>query len=361
MKAPKTFIIAEAGVNHNGDMKLARALVDTASDAGADAVKFQTFKAEKLASRHATKADYQKKTTGSEGSQLEMLKKLELSEAQHEELINHCQKRKIQFLSTPFDFESLDLLLGRFQLPRIKISSGDLTNGPFLLAAAQAGKPLILSTGMATLDEVREALKVVAFGYLNSGNVSQEKVFDSNNDILQNEKARKILAEKITLLQCVTNYPADFAEVNLRAMETLKEKFQVPVGLSDHTLGIAVPIAAVAMGAVLIEKHFTMDQNLPGPDHPASLSPDELKDMVTGIRQVELALGSSEKAPSSIELKNAIVARKSLVAARGIKKGEPFTRDNLTVKRPGNGVSPMNYWTYLGRSAEKNYEEDELI
>lgn len=351
-------IIAEAGVNHNGSMDMARGLIDAAAEAGADVVKFQTFKSEKVISRSALKADYQKRTTNENESQLEMVKKLELDEDAHQLLIDHCREREIEFLSTPFDLESIDLLAGRFNLARLKIPSGEITNGPYLLHIARTGKPVILSTGMSTLGEVETALGVLAFGYLfKNGRPSLWKF----QAAYCSAKGQAVLAKKATLLHCTTEYPAPFAEVNLKAMATLKTAFGLPVGFSDHTPGIAIPIAAVALGATVIEKHFTLDRNLPGPDHKASLEPAELKAMVAAIRQVEAALGDGRKVPSLSEWKNRDIARKSIVAVCPIKKGAVFTEDNITVKRPGFGVAPMHYWDFLGKRADKDYFEDELI
>ena len=353
----KTYIIAEAGVNHNGSLKMARELVDSAAEAGADAVKFQTFTAENVISKNAPKAEYQKESTGSKESQLEMVKKLELSEADHKALIQHCQKRKIQFLSTPFDLASVDLLSKTLDLPRLKIPSGEITNAPLLLKVAQTQKPIIVSTGMSLLGEVEAALGVLAFGYT-SESAPSLRAFQ---DAYVSYEGQKALKENVTLLHCTTEYPAPFTEVNLSAMETLSQAFGLPVGFSDHTPGIAIPIAAVARGAVLIEKHFTLNRELPGPDHQASLEPDELKDMVHAIRQVEQALGSPVKAPTASELKNKVIARKSLVARCAIQKGEVFTTENLCCKRPGNGFSPMHYWEKIGNTSVKNYQEDDLI
>jgi len=356
--ANHVLIIAEAGVNHNGSVEMARQLIDIAAEAGADVVKFQTFRAEKVVSRYAPKAGYQKKTTAETESQLEMVKKLELDEEAHQVLMQHCRTRHIEFLSTPFDFGSIDLLACTLNLPRLKIPSGEITNGPYLLHIAKTGKPVILSTGMSTLGEVEAALAVLAFGYLfKNARPSLQKF----QDAYCSEKGQGILAKKVTLLHCTTEYPAPFDEVNLRAMTTMRGAFGLPVGLSDHTPGIAVPIAAVALGAAVIEKHFTLDKSLPGPDHKASLEPDELKAMVAAIRQVETALGDGGKIPSPSEWKNREIARKSLVAACPIRKGDLFTEDNIAIKRPGSGLSPMLYWTVLNRKAQNNYNEDEII
>lgn len=352
------YIIAEAGVNHNGSLEMAIELIDVAVNAGADAVKFQTFKTEKSISKNAPKADYQIKNTKMEETQYEMVQKLELDEFAHQTLVDYCKQRKIDFLSTPFDIESIELLVNKFQVTRLKIASGEITNAPLLLKAAYSGKPIILSTGMSTLGEIEEALGVLAYGYLNSSEKPSIKAF---RNAYYTREGQKALYNKVTLLHCTTEYPALFEDVNLRVMDTLKTAFGLPVGYSDHTEGIAVPIAAVAMGAVVVEKHFTLDKNLPGPDHKASLEPYELKEMVRSIRQVEKALGSSHKLPSPAELKNRDIARKSLVAAKNIKPGDIFSDDNLSVKRPGTGISPMFYWDYLNKMAKKEYKQDEVI
>ncbi len=353
-----TYIIAEAGVNHNGSLEMARQLIDIAAEAGADAVKFQTFKAKNLVCKFAPKAEYQVSATGSDESQFDMIRKLELDEAGHRQLIEHCLNQGIQFLSTPFDFESVDLLSRVFDLPCLKIPSGEITNGPLLLKVAQAGKPVILSTGMSTLDEVAQALGVLAFGFVGSGRKPSREAFQ---EAFMAEEGKAALRTKVRLLHCTTEYPAPFQDVNLRAMDTLAETFRLPVGFSDHTAGIAIALAAVARGAVVIEKHFTLDRSLPGPDHQASLEPDELKKMVRSIREVEVALGNGVKQPAPSELKNLLVARQSLVAKTEIKAGEVFSVGNLGAKRPGDGVSPMAYWDFLGRKANCDYQLDEKM
>jgi N,N'-diacetyllegionaminate synthase len=330
-----TFIIAEAGVNHNGSLEMALRLIDIACAAGADAVKFQTFKADKIIAVYAPKTDYQKDATGSDDSQLEMVRKLELDEAAHTKLHHYCQEKDIRFLSTPFDLESIDLLT-RLGLEIFKIPSGEITNLPYLRKLGALKKRLILSTGMADLSEIKDALDVLA---------------DAGSRM-----------EDITVLHCNTEYPTHFEDVNLRAMLTIRSTFPgISVGYSDHTLGIEVPIAAVAMGATVIEKHFTLDRNLPGPDHRASLEPDELAAMVSAIRNIEKALGTGIKKPSPSELRNIFAARKSIVAAATIKKGETFTEMNITVKRPGTGINPMRWDEIIGRKAAKPYRKDELI
>jgi N-acetylneuraminate synthase len=352
----KTFIIAEAGVNHNGSLEIAKRLVQSAVEAGADAIKFQTFCASSLVSRHAPKAEYQKAGSGADETQFEMLQRLELSEDAHHQLWAECSRLGIEFLSSPFDAGSLELLL-TLGVTRIKLGSGELTNAPLLLAAARGGKPLVVSTGMSDANEVRAAMSIVAFGLLHPNGPPDIDL----TGFLQLEESRTALRENVTLLHCTTEYPARFEDANLLAMETLRKEFGVPVGLSDHTPGVAVSVAAVALGAAVIEKHLTLDHNMRGPDHRASLQPTELKLLVNSIRQVELALGSGLKEATVLEARNRAVTRKSLVAARQIKKGERFTVENLAVKRPGSGVSPMSYWKYLGAIADRDYHADELI
>ncbi|QYX29911.1 N-acetylneuraminate synthase [Sphaerospermopsis torques-reginae] len=361
MKTDKhpTFIIAEAGVNHNGDIKLAQNLIDISADAGADAVKFQTFQAEKLVSRHAPKAEYQTQTTDRTESQLEMIRKLELSKSDHKVLINHAQMRGISFLSTPFDIPSLHLLTQDFGLTTIKIPSGEITNAPFLLAIARSSQNIILSTGMSTLAEVEAALGVLAFGFTTAPTITP-KLMDFER-AFASAAGQKQLQQRVTLLHCTTEYPAPFGEVNLRIIDTLSGAFNLPVGYSDHTPGIHISLAAVARGARIIEKHFTSDRSLPGPDHRASLEPQELNQLVQQIREVEQSLGDGIKRPTPSEWKNRDVARKSLVAAQAITRGEVFTEDNVTCKRPGTGVSPFQYWQVLGQLATYNYSVDEIL
>lgn len=354
----KTYIIAEAGVNHNGSLEMAKRLIDIAAECGADAIKFQSFRTEALVSKEAKKAEYQKRTTEVDESQFDMIKKLELDEKAHYELIRHCSERGIQFLSTPFDSESLRFLARECELPYIKIASGEITNAPFILEIARMGKAVILSTGMSTLGEIEMALGVLAFGYIGKG---KEPAVEAFQEAYFSTEGRQLLQQKVSLLHCTTEYPAPFTEVNLKAMDTLRSAFGLPVGFSDHTQGIAVPIGAVARGAMMIEKHFTLDRTLSGPDHEASLEPQELKTMIEAIRQIEMALGCSYKIPVPSEIKNKIVARKSLVASQVIKKGEKFTEQNLTTKRPGMGLTPLYYWEWLGKIAERDYEQDERI
>ena len=327
----KVLIIAEAGVNHNGDINIAKRLIDEAKRSGADIVKFQTFNPQKLASKYATMAEYQKENLGREESQEAMLSKLTLSWGEYVELAEYCKKIGIKFLSTPFESESIHFL---DDLQDIwKIPSGEITNYPYLVDIAKTGKEVILSTGMSNIDEVKGAIDVL----------------------------KKHGAGKITLLHCTTNYPTPMDDVNLRAMLTIEKECGCAVGYSDHTQGIEVPIAAVAMGATVIEKHFTLDRNMDGPDHKASLEPDELKAMVSAIRNVEKAMGDGNKVPSPSEMANIAVARKSIIAAKDIRAGEIFSEENLTTKRPGTGINPMRWNEVLGQKAKRDFAEDELI
>ncbi len=332
----KVIIIAEAGVNHNGDINLAKNLIDVAVEAGVDYVKFQTFKSESLVSKSAKKADYQiENTKDSTENQLQMLKKLELSHEQHVELIAYCRQKNISFFSTAFDLDSL-IYLKELGLKMVKIPSGEITNLPYLRKAAELFSKVIISTGMSTLEDIENALNV----FLSAG----------------------IKREAIYILHCNTEYPTPMKDVNLLAMLTIKNKFNVEIGYSDHTLGIEVPTAAVALGAKMIEKHFTLDRSLPGPDQLASLEPLELKAMVASIRNIELAIsGNGKKEPSSSELKNMEIARKSIVAKTAINKGDIFSESNITTKRPGNGISPMHWDEVIGQVAQANFIEDDLI
>jgi len=355
------YIIAEAGVNHNGSKDRAFQLIDAAVAAGADAVKFQTFKAENLVTKDAKKADYQTKTTDLDESQYEMLKDLELSYETHHELIAYCKDKEIQFLSTAFDFESLDFLVNDLSLNTLKMSSGDITNGPLLLAHAQKRCDLILSTGMSTLNEVEEALSVLAFGLLYGINPSIEPSRIAFWEAYHSKSGQQLLKNKVTVLHCTSEYPAPIQEINLNAMHTIQKAFGLDTGYSDHSEGIIVPIAATAMGARIIEKHFTIDKMLPGPDHQASLSPKELTEMVAAIRTVEQVLGLGAKEPMPSEIKNRPIARKSLIAKKKIHSGEAFTTENITIKRPGAGVSPMEFWDVLGSTSLRTFVEDEVI
>lgn len=354
-----TLIIAEAGVNHNGDEKLAFELVEAAHKAGADIVKFQTFKAANLVTQQARQAEYQVKNTNKSESQLEMLRRLELSWETHHALIKHCNTLGIEFLSTAFDSESLAFLVNDLGLTRLKLPSGELTNAPLVLEHARTGCDIIVSTGMATLSEIETALGVIAFGYTAPHDV--KPCAEAFQSAYASEEGQKALKEKVVILHCTTEYPAPMCEINLRAMDTLKSAFDLPAGYSDHSEGITIPVAAVARGAVLIEKHFTLDKTMEGPDHKASLEPSELQAMVTAIRQVEVALGKPVKTPTISEIKNKAIARKSLVAAQEIRSGEPFSAENVSIKRPGGGMSPYSYWDLLGKQSSKSYQAGDLI
>ena len=325
-------IIAEAGVNHNGSLQIAKAMVDQAKDAGADCIKFQTFKAKNLVSKFARKADYQRQQTNLDENQLEMLARLELSYDSFAELNEYCNTKEIEFLSTGFDLESIDFLQG-LGMKRWKIPSGEITNLPYLIKIAKLHQSVLLSTGMSTIEEIETAVRVL----------------------------RENGSGEITVLHCTTEYPAPYEDVNLLAMGTIADGLNVKVGYSDHTEGIIIPIAAAAMGATVIEKHFTLDRSMEGPDHKASLEPDELKQFVNAIRNIELAMGNGDKKPANSERKNIEIARKSIVASRFIKKGEAFTEQNLTTKRPANGITPMKWYDVIGNTASRDFEEDELI
>jgi len=326
------FVIAEAGVNHNGSLELAKKLIDAAKDSGADCVKFQTFISNNIVSKNAVKAEYQKHQTEAEETQQDMLRKLELSFDEFVELNEYCKSKDIEFMSTAFDFDSIDFL-NSLGMGTWKIPSGDITNLPYLMKIAKLKKPVILSTGMCTMDDIRSAV----------------------NALKDNG------AGELTVLHCTTEYPTPFQDVNLKAINTIKEAFGLQIGYSDHTKGIEVPIAAVALGATVIEKHFTLDRNMEGPDHKASLEPNELKAMIDSIRHIELALGDGMKQPAESEKKNMAVARKSIIAKKDIKAGEIFTEENITVKRPGDGISPMRWFDAIGKVASRDFEEDELI
>ena len=330
----KTLIIAEAGVNHNGKLSIAKDLIDIAASCGADYIKFQTFKADDLLTKNAKKASYQKKTTSNQETQYQLLKRLELSEEMHIDLISHCKKRKINFLSTGFDIDSIKMLM-KFGQDFIKVPSGEINNLPYLKFIGSLKKPVILSSGMSHMQEIEDALEIL------------EKAGCNKN--------------KIIVLHCNTEYPTPKRDVNLKAMLSIKEKFGVKVGYSDHTSGIEIPIAAVALGATIIEKHFTIDRTFEGPDHKASLEPHELLEMIKSIRNIENALGDGVKKPSSSENKNIAIVRKSIVASKNIKKGEFFTNENLTTKRPGTGISPMMWDKLIGKKSKKNFKKDQQI
>jgi N,N'-diacetyllegionaminate synthase len=329
----KVFIIAEAGVNHNGDIEIAKKLIDKAAEAGVDAVKFQSFNADKLVAKNASKAKYQIENTGNkEENQYEMIKKLELNYENHIELIEHCKKRNIMFLSSAFDLESIDLLI-KLNIPLFKIPSGEIENVPYLRKIAKTGKNIILSTGMSEMEDIEFALEIL----------------------------KEAEATDIIVLHCNTEYPTPMEDVNLKAMLDIRDTFSVEVGYSDHTLGIEVPIAAVALGARVIEKHFTLDRQMEGPDHKASLEPDELKLMTTSIRNIELALGNGKKSLSKSESKNRPIARKSLVCCDDIKEGQYFTEKNIIALRPGNGTSPKLWDNIIGKKAKRNFSKDEMV
>ena len=355
----RTFIIAEAGVNHNGSLARALKMVRLAAAAGADAVKFQSFITELQVTRAAPKAQYQRRNTGSGGSQFKMLKKLELSFTDQRKLMVACRRAGIEFMSTPFDPTSARFLIKARAVKRLKVASGEITNAPLLLDMARSRKPIVLSTGMSNLDDVRRALGVIAFGSVAAKTAAPSaRTFAK---ALASSRGREPVRRRVTILQCTTAYPAPADSINLAAMTTLANTFGVRVGLSDHSRGIAVAAAAVARGATVIEKHFTLDRKLPGPDHKASLTPDELREIVAAIRTVEQAIGRADKRLVAAETGVRDVARKSLVALRPVKKGERFTARNLGAKRPGGGVSPMDYWSYLGRRAKRAYAADQLI
>jgi len=353
----RVFVIAEAGVNHNGELDIALSLVDRAVEAGADAVKFQTFTAEELVTKQAEKADYQKNNSDSGESQFQMLKKLELSVEEQKKVFQHCSSRGIQFLSTPFDNKSLRFLSEELGLETLKIPSGELVNGPFLLDFARTNKNIILSTGMSSLEDIEVALSVIAFGLLGRKDPSIEAFKES----FESNEGKELLNRKISLLHCISEYPAPKKNINLKSMLTIKEKFSLRTGYSDHSEGNVVAISAAALGAEIIEKHFTLDKNFEGPDHKASLDPIELKEMISLIREVEKALGDGLKKPTEIELKNRLTSYKSIIASKDIALGEEFTVDNLSFKRPGTGISPMEYWNLLGKKSKQNYKAEDLI
>lgn len=351
------YVIAEIGVNHNGSLVLARQLVEVAAAAGADAAKFQIFRAENLVTTSAPKAGYQLSTTDQKESQSSMLKRLELSEADFSNLHAFCNKIGIEFLASPFDPASVNFL-AHLGVSRLKLGSGEITNAQLLLTAARSGLPVILSTGMSSLDEVEDALGVLAFGYLEAKAAPCMAAF---REAYESEAGRSMLQRRVTLLHCTTEYPAPLKDVNLRAMDALRESFGLPVGYSDHTRGTAVSIAAAARGAVIIEKHVTLDRNMSGPDHRASIEPAELTQMVVAIRAVELALGPGGKPIAPSERNNREIARRSLVAAKDITQGEAFTEDNLAARRPCHGTPAMAYFDWLGRPAPRSYLKDEPI
>lgn len=353
MSSP-VFIIAEAGVNHNGDLDTAHALVEAAVLAGVDAVKFQTFRADRLVVRGTEKTDYQKVQTGGEGDQYAMLKALELSESMHRALADQCADCGIEFMSTGFDVESVSYLVRKMSLQRIKIPSGEVTNGPYLLAVARLGLPVILSTGMSTLDDVCRALNVIAFGMENP-------IGDPSMAVINASRRFDSFSDRIAVLHCTSEYPTPYRDVNLRAMDTMAEAFGLPIGLSDHTLGIHVAVAATARGACIVEKHLTLDRSLPGPDHAASLEPHELASMVSAVRDIEASMGDGVKVPAPSEVANVAIVRRSIVAARDIAEGEILSQENLDLKRPGTGRSPLDWWQVVGSHAKRPLRADETF
>ncbi len=353
-----TVVIAECGVNHNGDINKALQLIDKAVAAGADVVKFQAFSADRLVTKDCRKADYQIRQSPDEPSQYEMLKRLELSKTDYETLFSYCKTKNITMLSSPFDRDSLQMLVEDFGLDTIKFGSGEITNAPLLLMAAQYNCRVILSTGMSLLSEVEQALGVLAFGYLQESTQPSVAAFQA---AYADPRSRDLLSDKVTLLHCTSQYPTAAEDVNLRAMQTLHTAFQLPVGYSDHTLGTAIPQAAVALGATVIEKHFTLDNNDYGPDHAASLEPADFETMVAGIRAVEAALGSPIKMNTRAEADTRAVVRKSIVAATNIQQGEAFNQANLATLRPGGGIAPIYYWDMLEQLAKRDYAAGELI
>lgn len=351
-------IIAEAGVNHNGSAEMAHKLVDVAVDCGVDVVKFQTFRTEKLVTRNANRAKYQQRNMQETGSQFSMLKALELEPRDYRELAARCRTKGVEFLSTPFDIESLQFLVENKLIERIKVASGELTNLPFLLEIARTGMPIILSTGMSTLAEIEMALGVLAFGLAAPRTAPSLQEFGR---AYCSDQGQELLRQKVSILQCTTEYPAPPKSIHLRVMDTLTQAFGLPVGFSDHSAGIHIPVAAVARGATILEKHYTLDRSLPGPDHKASLEPAELRNMVTAIREVEMALGHGKKYPSPEEVDNRLIARKVIVASLPIAVGQTFSAENIEIKRGTGGLSSDRYWEILGRTSQRAFDVDEPI
>ena len=354
----ETFIIAEIGVNHDGELHKALDLIDVASEAGANAVKFQTFNSESLSTKYAKKASYQRIKSKKSESQLDMLRKLELSRGDYQAIKKKCLERNIQFMSTAFDSESLKFLVEIMKVKTLKVPSGEITNGPFLLEHARTGLNIILSSGMSNLKEVETALAYICFGYLNpKKEVKPQEVYKSYHS----KEGKSILEEKVIILHCTSQYPAPLEDINLNALRTLKREFGTRIGYSDHSLGYLVSSSAISLGADVIEKHITLDKNLPGPDHGASLDPDEFKEFVKVIKDTEVFLGDGIKRITTSEEETKDVARKSIVANQFIKKGEIFTDENLTIKRPGIGMSPMQVWDLFGKESPKDFSKDEII
>lgn len=360
-KKNKIYVIAEAGVNHNGSIKIALKLVDKAVYAGADAIKFQTFKAKNIASKNSKKAKYQERTTSKSETQFEMLKKLELKKEDYKKLKNYCKLKKIEFITTSFDHESLDFIVNHLKVKKLKIPSGEVTNGPLILSTARSGLEIILSTGMSSLQDIERALSIIAFGYIKKNHKTNKINMKYFNKAYKSQLGKKLLKEKVTILHCTTEYPAPIEDINLNAMLNIYNKFSLRVGYSDHSEGYLVSLAAASIGASIIEKHFTLNKNMKGPDHRASLNPKELEKMIKDIRKIEKIKGKFEKIAYNSEKKNILIARKVLVAKKNIKKGAKFTFENLTAKRAGEGTSPIKYWEFIGKKAKKNYIEDEII
>lgn len=352
----KTFIIAEAGVNHNGSVEIAKQLIDEAKKAEVDAIKFQSFKGKNIIRKGTQKADYQKQQTGNDEDQLSMVSKLELSEDDHHQIFQYAREKNIEVISTPFDLESVDLL-EKLEVHRYKIPSGEITNPLLLFKVAKTQKPIILSTGMATIGEIERALSILSYGL----GGDSEPTLNRCIEFYGTEKAQNLLKEYVTILHCTTQYPAPIDEVNLNVIGSLKSAFDLNIGYSDHTEGIGVSLAAVALGGKMIEKHFTLDRKMPGPDHSASIEPGELCELVKEIRRVEGSLGRSQKLPTPSEVKNIPIVRRSIVAKKSIVEGEELTLENLTLKRPGTGLDPMKIWELIGQKAKKNYQEDDFI
>lgn len=357
MSNRKITIIAEAGVNHNGSIELAKELIDIAAESGADAVKFQTYITDDVLIKSTPLVKYQLTSCG-EVSQYDLIKSLELRHDDFVNLKDYCITRNIEFLSTPFDVKSLLFLVNDLSMSHIKIASNEITNGPLLFAAAKTGKPIILSTGMSNIREIHDALALIAFGYIGTADTVSENALKT---AYESKIGKTALEVNVSLLHCTSEYPAEFRNINLNAINTLRDCFHLAIGYSDHTRGIEIPIAAAAMGVTIIEKHFTKSRKLEGPDHQASLEPHELKKMIRSIRNVEIAMGDGKKLPAECELENMKIMRRSLVAKARINCGEAFSSSNLTTKQPGIGISPMKYWQYLGKISEKNYLRDEII
>lgn len=357
----KVSIIAEIGVNHNGSEDLAKKLVDSAKNAGADIVKFQTFIASNLVTQDAKKAKYQERISASGDSQFSMLNALELSFNSFKNIARYCENVGIKFMSTAFDKECLDFLVDEIQVNVLKIPSGEITNAPLILEHAKKGLDIFLSTGMASMEEIEDALGVIAYGYMNQGKSNKNLSKENFSNAIKSKAGKRLIKEKVTIFHCTTEYPAPVDEINLNALTQISNTFNTKIGYSDHSKGILIPVSAVAMGALVIEKHFTLDNSMDGPDHFASLEPEEFKEMVDGIRDCEKYMGDGIKKATKSEVQNKLASRKSLVAGRDITSGELFTKDNIDIKRPGGGISPMFFWKILGTNSDRDYSKDELI